>query len=141
MKKTLPILLASLLSVATIYAKEVDGYQVYKDNCKVCHMENVDFSFVKANFKTLKAPPIMEVSNRLRDNIIIKDGDDDVKRELTIIWIKHYIENPSLDYSMCDPGAIDTFGIMPTLKGVLNEEEKQAVAEWIIDEFEDKTFR
>ncbi len=141
MKKMIPALLASVLSVATINAAEVDGYKVYKDNCKVCHMENVDLAFVKANFRKLKAPPIMEVSNRLRDNIIIADDDDDVKREITIMWIKHYIENPSLDYSMCDPGAIDTFGIMPTLKGVLKEEEKQAVAEWLIDEFEDTNFK
>lgn len=44
----------------------------------------------------------------------------------------YYIENP---------GAIDTFGIMSSLKGVLKPAQKRAVAEWIVDEFEDKSFR
>ena len=141
MKKILPTLLLSTLALTSLHAKDVNGYQVYKDNCKVCHMENVNFDYVKKHFKELKAPPIMEVSNQLRKNILTADDDDEVKRELMISWIMHYIEKPSLDYSMCDAGAIDNFGIMPTLKGVLKAEEKRAVAEWLVDEFEDKTFR
>ena len=141
MKKILPILLASTLSFVALSAKEVDGYEVYKNNCKSCHMENTTMKYVMAHFKELKAPPIMEVSNQLKRIIHTTDDDDEVKRELTIAWIMYYIENPSIDYSMCNGGAIDQFGIMPSLKGVLKEEEKRAVAEWLVDEFEDKEFK
>ncbi len=141
MKTLSTLLFSSLLAVNALNAADVDGYEVYKKNCKVCHMEHTTLAYVKKHFKELKAPPIMEVSNQLKRNIIVAEDDDDVKRELTIAWIMHYIENPSIEYSMCNPGAIDQFGIMPSLKGVLKPAEKRAVAEWLVDEFEDKVFK
>ncbi len=32
---------------------------------------------------------------------------------------------------MCNTGAIEKFGTMPSLKGQLKEDEKQAVSEWL----------
>ncbi len=91
-------------------------------------------------FKTLKAPPMLEVSNRVKENIIIKDDDEDIHRRVVIAFIKDYIDNPSLDYSMCHAMAIERFGIMPSQKGKLDEAEKQAVAEWIYDRYEGHHF-
>jgi len=36
--------------------------------------------------------------------------------------------------------AVDRFGVMPSQKGKLSEEELQTVAEWIYDYFEGKKF-
>ncbi|MBV5322178.1 MAG: c-type cytochrome [Sulfuricurvum sp.] len=119
----------------------VDGYSVYQKKCMKCHVEIMEKSEVLKVIHTLKAPPMIEVSNRLRENIIIADDDQDVKRRVTIAFIKDYIENPSVQYSMCHPMAIEKFGIMPSLKGKLNEVEKQAVAEWIIDRYRESKFR
>lgn len=113
----------------------VDGYSVYQKKCMQCHVEMMDKQEVLKHINTLKAPPMVEVSNRLRENIIIADEDQDVKRRVTIAFIKDYIENPSVQYSMCHPMAIEKFGIMPSQKGKLSENEKQAVAEWIIDRY------
>jgi hypothetical protein len=113
----------------------VDGYSVYQKKCMKCHIEMMDKQDVLKHIHTLKAPPMVEVANRLRENIIIADEDQDVKRRVTIAFIKDYIENPSVQYSMCHPMAIEKFGIMPSQKGKLSENEKQAVAEWIIDRY------
>lgn len=113
----------------------VDGYSVYQKKCMQCHIEMMEKQEVLKHINTLKAPPMVEVSNRLRENIIIADEDQDVKRRVTIAFIKDYIENPSVQYSMCHPMAIEKFGIMPSQKGKLSENEKQAVAEWIIDRY------
>lgn len=118
-----------------------DGYGVYKKQCMQCHVEMMEKKEVLKVLHTLKAPPMVEVSSRLKENIIIADEDEDVKRRVTIAFIKDYIENPSVQYSMCHPMAIEKFGIMPSLKGKLNEEEKQAVAEWIIDRYAKITFK
>lgn len=118
-----------------------DGYGIYKKQCMQCHVEMMEKKEVLKVLHTLKAPPMVEVSNRLKENIIIADEDEDVKRRVTIAFIKDYIENPSVQYSMCHPMAIEKFGIMPPLKGKLNEEEKQAVAEWIIDRYAKITFK
>ncbi|MDD2781726.1 c-type cytochrome [Sulfuricurvum sp.] len=117
-----------------------DGYSIYQKHCSHCHVEMMKKTEVLKQLHTLKAPPMIEVSNRLKENIIIADEDEDVKRRVTIAFIKDYIENPSVQYSMCHPMAIEKFGIMPSLKGKLHEDERQAVAEWIIDRYKNIKF-
>ena len=134
MKKT-----ATLLLFATsLFA--VDGYKIYQDNCKACHIEMISKTETLKIFKTLKAPPMVEVSKQLKRNIIIGDDDEDVHRFTVVSFIKEYVKKPSLDYSMCNPGAIDRFGIMPA-QSQLSEEERQAVAEWIYDRYEGIDFK
>jgi len=131
-------LFALLLTGYTLWA--IDGYGVYQKNCMQCHVEVMEKSVVLKNLKNLKAPPMIEVSHRLKDNIVIQDGDEDVKRRVIIAFIKDYIENPSVQYSMCHVMAIERFGIMPSLKGKLTDEERQAVAEWVHDRYEGVKF-
>ena len=131
------IILASLL-VTSLFA--VDGYEVYKKNCKVCHVEVMDKSYALKHFKELKAPPMIEVSGRLKENIKTTDEEEDVDRYLFILFVKDYIVHPNLDNSMCNTGAIERFGTMPSLKGKLTEDEKQAVAEWLYDRYENVKF-
>lgn len=134
MKKTA----ALLLFATSLFA--VDGYKVYQNNCKACHIEMISKTETLKIFKTLKAPPMVEVSKQLKNNIIIGDDDEDVHRFAVVSFIKEYVKKPSLDYSMCNPGAIDRFGIMPA-QSQLSEEERQAVAEWIYDRYEGIDFK
>lgn len=127
-------ILSVLLAATSIWG--ADGYHVYQKYCMKCHVEMMEKTEVMKHLGDLKAPPMVEVSNRLRENIIIADEDDDVKRRVTIAFIKDYIENPSVQYSMCHPMAIERFGIMPSLKGKLTDDERQGVAEWIIDRYQ-----
>ena len=126
-----------LLAACALYG--VDGYEVYKKNCMACHAEMMSKEEVLKNLGKLKAPPMVEVAKRLRENIVIADDDDDVKRFVTIAFIKEYLQKPSVDYSMCHAMAIEKFGIMPAQKQ-LNEAERQAVAEWILDRYEETNF-
>ncbi len=118
-----------------------EGYGVYQKHCMQCHVEVMEKKEVIKHLGSLKAPPMIEVSNRLKENVIITDEDDDVKRRVIIAFVKDYIENPSVQYSMCHPMAIEKFGIMPSMKGKLSDEERQAVAEWIYDRYEGIAFR
>lgn len=126
-----------LLVAASLFG--VDGYKVYQNNCAKCHIEMISKSEALQKFKTLKAPPMVEVSNQLKRTIVISSGDEEVHRFVTIAFIKEYIKNPSLDYFMCNAGAVDRFGVMPA-QSQLNEEQRQAVAEWIYDRYEDVAF-
>jgi len=136
MKKT--ILFLSLLSSA-LFA--VDGYEVYKQNCKSCHIEMISKAEVLKNISKMKAPPMVEVSARLKENIKTTDEEDDVDRHLFILFVKDYIVNPNLDFSMCHAGALERFGTMPSLKGKITKEEANAVAIWLYDHYEDKEFK
>ena len=93
------------------------------------------------NLGKLKAPPMVEVSNRLKENIMIKDEEDDLHRYVVILFIKDYIINPKLDNSMCHAGALEHFGTMKSLKGKITDAERQAVAEWVYDRYENVEFK
>lgn len=132
------ILLSSLLLASTLFA--TSGYEVYKKNCISCHVEMMTKKEVMKNMKDMKAPPMVEVSNRLKENIKTTDEEDDVNRYLFILFVKDYIINPNLDNSMCHPGAIERFGTMPSQKGKVTSSEAQAVAEWLYDRYENIEF-
>jgi len=133
------IFLAMLVAGCSVWA--VDGYSVYQKHCMKCHAEMMEKKEVVKHLPTLKAPPMVEVSNRLKENVMIADDDEDVKRRVIIAFIKDYIEYPSVQYSMCHPMALEKFGTMPSLKGKLSEKERQAVAEWVYDRYEKVEFR
>jgi len=135
MKKTL---LTLLLLSSSIFG--ADGYEVYKKNCMSCHVEMMGAKEAMKNLSKLKAPPMVEVANRLKENIIIKDDEEDIHRYLFILFVKDYIINPQLDNSMCHAGALERFGTMPSLKGKITADERQAVAEWIYDRYENIKF-
>jgi len=126
------------LSILTLSA--ADGYALYQNHCMKCHAEMMTKAEVMKTFGSLKAPPMVEVSNRLKENIRIMDEDKDVKRRVIIAFIKDYIDHPSIQYSMCEPMALEKFGVMPSLKGKLNNEQKEAVAQWVYDHYEGKSF-
>lgn len=130
-----------ILPIASLFAQEIDGYKVYKDKCSSCHVEIMKKDKALKNLKKLKAPPMIEVSNRLKENIRTTDDEDDVNRHLFILFVKDYIVNPKLDNSMCHTGALEIFGTMPSLKGKITEAEKQAVAEWVYDRYEGIKFK
>jgi len=132
------ILIATLLTSLSLFA--VDGYEVYQNKCKVCHVEMMSKEYALKHFKELVAPPMVEVAGRLKENIKTTDEEEDVDRYLFILFVKDYIINPNLDNSMCNTGAIETFGTMPSLKGRINEQERQAVAEWLYDRYENSKF-
>lgn len=130
----------ALLFVSALQASDA-GYAIYQKHCMQCHVEMMSKEETIRRFKTLKAPPMVEVSNRLKENVIIADDDEDVKRRVIIAFIKDYIEHPNLEYSMCHPMALERFDVMPSLKGKLSDEERQAVAEWVYDRYEDIAFK
>ncbi len=132
------IVLTTSLLVSALFA--ADGYEVYKNNCKVCHIEMMKKSEIPKFIDTMVAPPMVEVSGRLKENIQTTDEEEDVNRHLFILFVKDYVVNPNLDNSMCNPGAIEKFGVMPSLKGKLSEDERQAIAEWLYDRYENITF-
>ena len=133
------VLLVTLTLTASLLA--TDGYEVYKKNCMSCHVEMMSKKEVMKNIKAMKAPPMVEVSGRLKENIKTTDDEDDVNRYLFILFVKDYIINPNLDNSMCHPGALERFGTMPSQKGKLSANEAQAVAEWLYDRYETVEFK
>lgn len=117
-----------------------DGQKVYEEHCKACHLGMVSKADFMAQIKTVKAPPMVEVSNRLKNTLTVKSDDEEVQRFVVIAFIKEYLKRPSWNYYLCDDNAVNRFEVMPA-QTQLSEAESQAVAEWVFDEFEDKEFK
>ena len=136
MKKSL----LALLSAAAFLMASEDGYEVYKNSCASCHVEMISVAELKKNLSKLKAPPMVEVANRIKSNIVIADDDEDVHRRVVTLFISEYAQNPQLEHTMCDPMAVERFGVMPSLKEKLTKAQREAVAEWMYDRYEGVAF-
>jgi len=132
-----------IIGAVSLMAAEsrVDGEQVFEQKCASCHIKMISMAETKKIFKTLKAPPMIEVSRQLKGNIkIVEDIDDEIHRAVVIAFIKDYVMYPDLDKSMCEAMALEKFNLMPSQKGKLSEAELNAVAEWVYDYYQGKKF-
>ena len=140
MKKLWLILLMGAASLIGA-EQQVDGEKVFDKACASCHIKMITSEETKKVFKTLKAPPMVEVSGQLKKNIkIVEDIDDEIHRAVVIAFIKDYVIYPHLDKSMCQAMALERFDLMPSLKGKLSEDELNAVAAWVYDFYIGKKF-
>ncbi|MDQ7042488.1 MAG: c-type cytochrome [Sulfurimonas sp.] len=133
----------TLVCLFSVSLFAVDGADVFENNCKACHLGMVSKANFMAQIKTVKAPPMVEISDRLRNMIVIEaknENEEEIHRFTVISFIKEYLKHPSWNYYACDDSAINRFEVMPA-QTHLKEEESQAVAEWIYDYFEDKEFK
>ena len=141
MKKIFVVFTALLLTVVSAEEKVVDGEKVFDRTCSSCHIKTITKEETMKQFKTLKAPPMIEVSNQLKNNIkIVNDLDDEIHRAVVIAFIKDYVINPHMDKAMCEAMALEHFNLMPSQKGKITEEELSAVAAWTYDYYIGKTF-
>ncbi len=132
--------LLPLILLANDSDEHKEGKKIFDRVCASCHAELMDKKTALKTFKTLKAPPMNEVAMQLKTNIVIKDEDADVHRAVVIAFIKDYIKYPGLMKTMCHPGAVDRFGVMPSQKSVLSEEEINKIATWMYDRYEGVEF-
>jgi len=142
MKKIISIvgIALGMVSFAVADAK-VDGEKVFEAKCASCHIKMITKEETMKILKSIKAPPMVEVSRQLKDNIkIVDDLDDEIHRAVVIAFIKDYVIYPTLEKSMCEAMALEKNGVMPSQKGKLNEAELNAVATWVYDYYVGKKF-
>jgi len=146
-------ILINLLFVSTALFG-VSGQEVYETHCASCHqmqgmmnstqmkamrekMQNASMDekkVMKAKMKKkmqehgMKAPAMQMVSMRLK-----KMTDS---KEMFIVFVKDYIQNPSQAKGFCMPMAYKRFGVMPPIGKGLSDAEREAVAIWLYDTFE-----
>ncbi len=105
--------------------KNYDGKQLLTDKCSSCH--NLDMP-PKTSVDE-KAPPIMAVSFHIRD--FIKVSDESQKIPKSIEFVTDYALNPSAEKSFCDKESLKSYGVMPSQKGKVSEDELKAIATYM----------
>jgi cytochrome c len=109
--------------------KNYDGKQLLTDKCSSCH--NLDMP-PKTSVDE-KAPPIMAVSFHIRD--FIKVSDESQKIPKSIEFVTDYALNPSAEKSFCDKESLKSYGVMPSQKGKVSEDELKAIATYMFQTY------
>lgn len=119
MKKTL-LLLA--LASKIIFAS--NGAELTKVNCASCHMLNTPTPDM---IPTMKAPAMDAVMYHI--NLVM------TKPEEIKAFIMDYVVNPDASKSVCESNKVQSFGVMPSLKGKVSQKELGIIADHMIEHF------
>ncbi len=125
MKKSIILLLA-----ISSFAFASDASKIINDKCVGCHLLTKPTPQQRAK---MKAPPMSGVMFHLKE--ALKD------EQKIIDFIIDYVQNPTKEKAICLPQKIEKFGLMPSMKGVLSEDELKAVAKYLYDNFPPAGFK
>jgi uncharacterized low-complexity protein len=127
MKKITTLLVALLATFSMVNADdELTGQKVFDSKCVACHFEQMP-----EKMSDLKAPPMSRISAK------VKHAFDDNKTQF-VAFVADYIQDPSEEKAKCMARAIKNFGIMPAIGKAMSEEERNVVANWMFDNFDEK---
>ncbi len=125
----LSIILIFLNGCETKQHVSLDGEKLAKQKCSSCH--NLDLP--PKTFENEKAPPMMAVAFHVKDFIKVSNESDRIPK--AIEFVKDYVLYPDAKKSFCDKKSLQTYGVMPSQKGNVTEDELQAIATYIFDHF------
>ena len=111
------LLLISLGFISFLSANEAQT--LFENKCAVCHKVEV------TDKNSLIAPPINKVMMHVKKAF--------PKKEDAINFMKDYIINPDPKKTVCP--SIDIFGVMPSQKEALSDEELDKVVNYVYDNF------
>ena len=124
MKKAL-LLLA--MSSSILFAST--GEELAQTNCASCHLMTIP---TPEMIPTMKAPAMDAVLFHI--NLLIKKDKD--KKS----FILDYVQNPDIKKSVCESNKVQSFGMMPSLKGKVSISDLGSIADYLIANYPKKAF-
>ena len=107
----------------------LDGEKLLDAKCSMCH--NLDLP--PKTFEDEKAPPMMAVAFHIKDFIEVTNDSERIPKGIE--FIKDYVINPSAKKSFCDKKSLDSYGIMPSQKGKVIQDELEAIDEYMFEHY------
>jgi cytochrome c len=107
----------------------LNGKKLLKQDCVKCH--NLDMP--PKTFENEKAPPMMAVSFHIFD--FIKAATPADRLPNAIEFVVDFVQNPAVSKSFCDKESLKTYGLMPSLKGKVSENELRAIAHYVFTHY------
>lgn len=115
--------------------KKLDAKKLIVEKCAACH--NLDMPPVL--YKEEKAPPMMAVAFHVAN--FIQPNDESQRIAKSIEFVVDYVFYPSLQKSFCDKESLKTYGLMPSQKENVTQEELQAIAKYMFEHFTQKNLQ
>jgi len=123
-KKT--VLAVAVIGMGILHASEVD---LVKSKCATCHMLEKPTPDM---IPTLKAPPMEAVMFHTK---LVMNDKDTMKS-----FIADYVINPAAEKSVCESNKVQQYGVMPSLKGSISEEELSKISDYLIEHYPSEEF-
>nr|WP_321266770.1 c-type cytochrome [uncultured Sulfurimonas sp.] len=125
----------SFVLIATLFASTLfaqTGSEIFNKNCSSCHADSLGVTVdLQDRYKGIyKAPYIKD--------LVIKLKAKTQNQEAFTSFIQSYINDPSKRKSLYGKRAIKEFGLMPSLKGALTDEEIVILSDYLYFNFEKK---
>lgn len=125
------------LAFQTLQAKEVRIAPVlFEKKCQMCHSSTLPKT--QSEQQKMVSPPMAVVMKNTVMGIEaeLDAGASDAEiRKITIPFMKEYLYYPERKKSNCEDISFDRFGMMPSLKGFITDEELDVVLPWVYDSF------
>ncbi len=125
------------LFVQTLQAKELRSALIlFEKKCQMCHASTLPKTPEEQN--KMVSPPIAVV---MKNTVMRIDAELDVGmpeseiRKIAIPFMKDYLCNPDRKKTNCEDISFDRFGMMPSLKGFITEDELDVMLPWVYDRF------
>ena len=120
------IFAAAIIGVSALHASGVD---LVKSKCTSCHMLEKPTADMIPN---LKAPPMEAVMYHTK---LVMDDKKTIKA-----FITDYVINPAAKKSVCESNKVEQYGVMPSLKGTISDEELSKISDYLIDHYPSDEF-
>jgi len=111
---------------------KLNGGVLLEQKCSKCH--NLDMP--PKSYENEVAPSMMAVTFHLKD--FIKSNDPSAHEAKIAEFVKDYVINPSRSKSFCDKASLDSYGVMPSQKGKVTEDELGAIAKYMYDTYDNQ---
>jgi len=112
--------------------EKLDGEELISQKCEKCH--NLDMP--PKSYENEVAPSMMAVTFHLKD--FIKSNNPSEHEGKIVEFIKDYVIAPSREKSYCDKESLDSYGVMPSQKGEVTQNELEAIAYYMYQTFDNQ---
>ena len=117
-----------LISAASSLFAGEDGERLFDAKCGMCHLKTRP-----TDMKNLVAPPLMGVMRHVKMTYPNKTE--------ALAFMREYVMHPTREKAVCMPQKIQRFGLMPSQKENVTEEELAKITEWMYENFPPAGFR
>ena len=118
------LLIAGMMNIAN--ASE-GAEKIFDNKCAACHSKTMP-----KDRSTVIAPALFGVMRHIKMAY--------PQKEEAVKFMVDYVLEPTKEKAICMPQKIQRFGLMPSQKGNITEEELKEVSEWMFENYPPKNF-
>ncbi len=120
------IVFFTALAASTLLAQS--GEALFAKHCASCHTTVVSVNESGGEITNVYGAPYAK-------DVVSKLKDETKTKEAFVAFVKDYIDEPDKRKSLYGKKAIKDFGLMPSLKGVMSDDEATQLADYLYSKY------